>query len=204
MIDGVFVYGTLLRGEERGAVIRELAPTAILMAEAAGTLWDLGAYPGLALEPSHGLVQGELVKFEDIGRALEVLDEIEGFIAPGAPDNLYERLAIEVGMGDGRVRTAWTYVYAGPLDQAAPITSGDWRASRGRRERFISALVAAHIEGRDLGQIASRLERRQWFDDKPIGGREALEQMIRDGTLSERQLAQVTDRWAVQPWPEQG
>lgn len=197
MTDNVFVYGTLLRGEERACVIRELGASAILLAESWGSLLDLGPYPGLVLDTQDAVVQGEFVKFGDIQRALATLDAIEGFVAPGSPDNLYERKRVEVGMCDGRVREAWTYVYAGDATDAMKIETGDWRASRGRRDGLFEALAVRHAQGLAIEAIAMHLRRRRQFECVEISSVADLERMLRDGTMSERQLAQATGRWAV-------
>ena len=70
----VFVYGTLRQGEARD--INRLLPAPRLLGNAcvAGTLYDLGAYPGLVLGAS-GWVHGEVY---EISPELErLLDEIE-------------------------------------------------------------------------------------------------------------------------------
>ena len=70
----VFVYGTLRRGEQRDINMLMPAPVFIAYAQVAGTLYNLGDYPGLRLG-GRGFVQGEVYQ---IGPALELqLDEIE-------------------------------------------------------------------------------------------------------------------------------
>src|SRR5207302_373144 len=62
---GLFVYGTLMRGECRHHLLAAGYPTCILLAEAPGALHDFGDYPGLRLlnrdEPAT-CVQGEFLR----------------------------------------------------------------------------------------------------------------------------------------------
>ena len=70
----VFVYGTLRRGEQRDINSLIPAPVFIAYARVAGTLYNLGGYPGLRLG-GRGSAQGEVYQ---IAPALErQLDEIE-------------------------------------------------------------------------------------------------------------------------------
>lgn len=113
----VFVYGTLRRGEARSMSVR--FPNARFIAEAkvSGSLYDLGAYPGLLLNESNSLVTGEAYEVDD--ETLNELDEFEGA-------SNYWRKQVEISIGTARM-VCWTYepnpdVYSsGKL-----ITSGDW------------------------------------------------------------------------------
>lgn len=205
--DAVFVYGTLLRGEERSHVVRSLGARVTLLAECVGRLFDLGPYPGMVEvcgTEEAPLVQGELVRFYDIRQALATLDTIEGFVAPGSPQNLFERCRVLVGMCDGRVREAWTWLYRGDTSGARVIESHDWRAYRGRREAFLEALVDGHLRGQELPSIASRLQRPWYRPDIQVESAAELVRSLRDGGLSERQLAQATGRWSVSARPAPG
>ena len=116
----VFVYGTLLAGEERGHVLevcerRQATVTAQLV--------DLDrGYPGLV--PGEALVHGELVRLPD-DAMLARLDGIEGFHAHTSPNNLYRRGFVQVRC-DGEDVWAWTYYWNG-VDLGEAIPSGDWR-----------------------------------------------------------------------------
>jgi gamma-glutamylcyclotransferase (GGCT)/AIG2-like uncharacterized protein YtfP len=70
---------------------------------------------------------------------LAVLDELEGYAAPGDPHNLYERVFLDVRRAAGATVTAWVYV--APPATAAELRSsgrlvrgGDW-SDRGRPGR---------------------------------------------------------------------
>jgi len=116
----VFVYGTLLAGEERGHVLEACERR---RATVTGLLVDLNrGYPGLV--PGNSTVHGELVRLPDDAR-LARLDGIEGFHAHTSPDNLYRRGFVKVQCEDEFV-WAWTYLWNG-MNTGEPIASGDWR-----------------------------------------------------------------------------
>lgn len=115
----VFVYGTLMRGHSAHRLmspgLRYLGP-----ARAAGTLYDLGPWPGF--RPGEGIAEGELYALDD-PQALVRLDDWEG-IDPRAPDaGDYVRVVLE--LQDLPLR-AWAYRYRGPID-GAPVVYGRWR-----------------------------------------------------------------------------
>lgn len=59
--DLFFFYGTLMRGESRFSIIRDLDPSLVLMSETFGRLVDCGPFPGLEMSGGHNpdLVRGE-------------------------------------------------------------------------------------------------------------------------------------------------
>jgi len=133
--DLLFVYGTLMRGERLAHIIEAQAPLAFERAHCRGALLDLGDYPGLVHNVAgdkHSVVHGELISLRDGAAALLVLDEVEGFVAAGHRDNLYQRCRVVVTTGDGRSVHAWTYVHVADRQGATTIAGGDWRASRRR------------------------------------------------------------------------
>lgn len=128
--DRLFVYGTLMRGHSAHRLmspgLRFLGP-----ARAAGTLYDLGPWPGF--RPGEGIAEGELYAIDE-PTALTRLDEWEG-IDPAAPE-VGEYLRGVVDLSEPAVR-AWVYVYRGSIADA-PRVRGRWRepapcpGSRGR------------------------------------------------------------------------
>ena len=119
-IQHVFVYGTLLAGEERGHVLEACERR---QATVTGRLVDLDrGYPGLL--PGNATVHGELVRLPD-DAMLARLDGIEGFRAHTSPNNLYRRGFVQARC-DGEDVWAWTYYWNG-LDLGEAIPSGDWR-----------------------------------------------------------------------------
>ena len=115
--DLVFVYGTLRRGGARA--MSTLFPNSRFIADArvSGSLFDLGAYPGLILNDSNSLVVGEVYEVDD--EILNKLDEIEA-------SSYYSRKQIEISLGTHLI-TCWIYE-PDPEHYSLQtlITSGDW------------------------------------------------------------------------------
>jgi gamma-glutamylcyclotransferase (GGCT)/AIG2-like uncharacterized protein YtfP len=113
----VFVYGSLRRGAQRSMSVRFPRSRFIAEAKVSGSLYDLGAYPGLVSDDSNSTVIGEVYQVDD--ELLNQLDEFE------ATSN-YVRKQIEISFGDQRT-TGW--VYEPDPEYFSPhtlITSGDW------------------------------------------------------------------------------
>ena len=124
---GVFVYGTLMRGQSRWPILERHRVVSVAAAEVVAGLLHLGAYPGIVPDPSgSAITRGELVELERLVEAIEVLDEVEDFQGYGASFSLYRRSVIEAQTDEG-VALCWTYVYTGSALGASPIPSGDWR-----------------------------------------------------------------------------
>ncbi|MFE2596508.1 gamma-glutamylcyclotransferase family protein [Streptomyces sp. NPDC001840] len=129
-----FVYGTLRPGEPnhdlclRGRTSREV-PARLEGA----VLYDGPGYPYAVEAP--GAVLGDLITAGPGAYAelLAVLDELEEYVAPGHPRNLYERVAREVRPADGTPVRAWVYFAAARVARELRargrlIGSGDWLA----------------------------------------------------------------------------
>jgi gamma-glutamylcyclotransferase (GGCT)/AIG2-like uncharacterized protein YtfP len=113
----VFVYGTLRRGGEGAMSDRFPASKFIAGATVSGSLYDLGAYPGLLLDESNSPVVGEVYEVGD--ETLSRLDEFE------ASSN-YVRKQVEISLG-ARRETGWTYEPDPEFyTLSALIASGDW------------------------------------------------------------------------------
>jgi gamma-glutamylcyclotransferase (GGCT)/AIG2-like uncharacterized protein YtfP len=113
----VFVYGTLRSGSAGALPIRFPNSQFVSDAQVSGSLYDLGAYPGLLLNESNSLVIGEVYEVDD--ETLHKLDEFE------ASSN-YVRKQVEISLGAHR-RACWTY--EPDPESYSPskiITSGDW------------------------------------------------------------------------------
>jgi gamma-glutamylcyclotransferase (GGCT)/AIG2-like uncharacterized protein YtfP len=120
----IFVYGTLLRGEENHPQMSDAAFVRAARTEARYELVDLGGYPAL-LEDGHTAVSGEIYEVDDA--LLEALDQFEE--VPW----LYQRKPVQ--LVDGCVEA-----YVMPREQAvgAPrIADGDWR-NMGRHDAAFS------------------------------------------------------------------
>ena len=61
----VFVYGTLRRGSAQAMSIRFPGARFVADAKVSGSLFDLGAYPGLLVDDSNSLVIGEVYEVND-------------------------------------------------------------------------------------------------------------------------------------------
>ena len=123
----LFVYGTLrpiasgvMGADERARLAGEahyLGP-----ATTAGTLLDLGAYPGLAEGP--GLVRGGLYALSEPAITFAWLDAYEGIT--GAARDEYRRCRRTVTQVDGTELVAWVYIFVRSADGIRAIASGDW------------------------------------------------------------------------------
>jgi gamma-glutamylcyclotransferase (GGCT)/AIG2-like uncharacterized protein YtfP len=113
----VFVYGTLRRGSARAMSMRFPNSRFIADAKVSGSLYDLGAYPGLRLNDSNSLVMGEVYEVDD-----EILNELDDFES----SSNYMRKQVEISLGtDSRV--CWTYEPNPEFySPRTLITSGDW------------------------------------------------------------------------------
>lgn len=115
----VFVYGSLRSGDAGAMSIRFPNSKFIAEAQVSGSLYDLGAYPGLLLDESKSLVSGEVYEVDD-----ELLNELDDFEASSS----YGRKQVEITLDTDRKR-CWVYV---PEDNTefyshrTLITSGDW------------------------------------------------------------------------------
>jgi gamma-glutamylcyclotransferase (GGCT)/AIG2-like uncharacterized protein YtfP len=113
----VFVYGTLRRRGEGAMPIRFPKSKFIADAKVGGSLYDLGAYPGLVLDESNSSVVGEVYEVDD--ETLKALDDFEA-------SSDYLRKQVEIALG-GQKRRCWTYE---PNPESYSfhtlISSGDW------------------------------------------------------------------------------
>ncbi|HEX8493600.1 MAG TPA: gamma-glutamylcyclotransferase family protein [Pyrinomonadaceae bacterium] len=113
----VFVYGTLRRGGERPMSARFPDSKFIADAKVNGSLYDLGAYPGLFLNESNSSVIGEVYEVGD-----ELLNELDDFEA----STRYLRKEVEISLGS-HSRSGWVYVPDTEFySPRTLITSGDW------------------------------------------------------------------------------
>lgn len=121
----VFVYGTLRQGGAND--ITRLAPPPRLVGKGsiAGTMFDLGRYPGVVLGGG-GRVVGEVYAIEP---ALErLLDEIEE-IYPQQTDEYFRR-EVEVVL-DGQAVPCLVYEINSVYVAGKPVLAqGDWMAAR--------------------------------------------------------------------------
>jgi gamma-glutamylcyclotransferase (GGCT)/AIG2-like uncharacterized protein YtfP len=122
----VFFYGTLMSGFRRpGRTRLDHSLKLVGRGSVPAALFDLGIYPA-AIPASDSLVWGEVHEMLDKEAVLSALDEIEGY-RPSEPDtSLYTREEMPVTFEDGRMASAWVYLYNAPLGRAQRIESGDY------------------------------------------------------------------------------
>jgi gamma-glutamylcyclotransferase (GGCT)/AIG2-like uncharacterized protein YtfP len=121
----IFVYGTLTRAHPR---IHRLLGSARPLGRAsiAGTLYDLGQYPGVHRHrgrPSR--VSGELYELSGphLRGRLRALDRYEG--------EQFKRVRVRARLASGGQHLAWAYLLAdAPPQSARQVPSGAYRARR--------------------------------------------------------------------------
>ncbi len=123
----LFVYGTLMRGEEREALVAHLS---VRPATIRGQLWRAPAgYPALLLNTGGAVISGEVLSLGDT-QILSALDLIEG-----TREGLYSRIEATIQTDSGPEQ-AWVYVMS-PLQLRQsgchPTKATDWRQLTRRR-----------------------------------------------------------------------
>ncbi len=123
----LFVYGSLMRGMERAAFMRSADKARFVAAgNTRGTLYDLGAFPGMKEGNNGSLVHGELYELVDPQTFFDTLDLIEGYWPEQPERSLYVRKLVVVNTAMGE-KSAWAYILNQPLSDLKPIPSGDYR-----------------------------------------------------------------------------
>ncbi|ASS99552.1 gamma-glutamylcyclotransferase [Geobacillus thermocatenulatus] len=116
----VFVYGTLLTGEDNHCVAAPYV-RAVCPGKVNGRLYSVGPYPALVLG-EEGEVEGEWLTVTEEG--LKAMDELEDY-AEGRDDNEYERIWVHDAH---QPIEGYVYVYLPEKATGLPIiSSGSWR-----------------------------------------------------------------------------
>ena len=121
----VFVYGTLRRGGSNDISRFAPAPAHVADGEIAGTLYDLGAYPGAVLGGA-GRIKGEVYRITPALEAqLDVLEEVK-------PDGTgeYSRREVMVALRDRSICCLVYEIHPDRIAGRPVIASGDWMARR--------------------------------------------------------------------------
>lgn len=120
---GLFVYGTLCKGQSQHGLVAHLNPR---VAKVDGRLYSLSAgYPALSVT-SKGWVWGELLEAPS-DSLLQILDVYEG-----VHEGLFRRVNVDVFVGLTRHR-AWTYIMDNPQKHKGSwIEGGRWRRVKTR------------------------------------------------------------------------
>ncbi|RZL67430.1 MAG: gamma-glutamylcyclotransferase [Variovorax sp.] len=117
----VFVYGTLRAGGSNDIARYVPAPLRVGDGEIAGTLYDLGDYPGVVLAGA-GRVRGEVYRITSIVES--ALDALEGIEEDGSGEYLKRDVDVQV---DGERLACLVYeIHPKRLRNASVIASGDW------------------------------------------------------------------------------
>ncbi len=123
----VFVYGTLRQGDDNDINRLQPAPRLVGPAAVCGTMYHLGAYPGVVLGGSNRVV-GEVYAIS--ATLQQVLDEIEE-VYPQQRDEYYKRVIRVVVQGNEISCLVYeinpVYIVGRPV-----ITTGDWVRDRNR------------------------------------------------------------------------
>lgn len=121
----IFVYGTLLPGLAPPVIadvvdmLRPVGPATV-----PGRLYHLGAYPGCTLNGDCAdLIHGQLLELPNL-KVLEKLDWYESYAAHDAAGSLFVRTTCDATLPDGKLVSAWVYVYNRDLSDARLIDSG--------------------------------------------------------------------------------
>ena len=126
VIARLFVYGTLLPGDVRWPHLEPFVVDEGWRDTVAGRLYDTGQDYPAAIVDERALAGGTILGHtfalmqSTLGRALDLLDEIEGVVG-----GRYVRRAVTTGSGS----EAWMYEYGSGLG-LVEIESGDWFAHR--------------------------------------------------------------------------
>lgn len=125
----LFVYGTLRKGFDH-PLARKLAAQGSYLGQGRvrGTLFDLGAYPGLTLDHSDQRVIGDVFLLPPGAALLGELDMYEGCHESQPQPHEYHRISLEVQLTEGRKETAFTYILNGSTEDLKGIESGDYLA----------------------------------------------------------------------------
>jgi gamma-glutamylcyclotransferase (GGCT)/AIG2-like uncharacterized protein YtfP len=204
LVEGLFVYGTLMRGESRFAAMAAHRPQRVLLARGPGRLHETaGDYPMMDLQglAPNDTVRGEYVGVPALDPALEALDAVEDFAGYGHPANEYVRTLVEIDAGEGLRRLAWTYAACDRRVMGARIVSGCWRSHRGVLDDFVRRLAAAHHGGDDAFLRSLHAAVRDWVATGAAGPQpltlDGVARSLASGEVSEHRLALASGRWTA-------
>jgi gamma-glutamylcyclotransferase (GGCT)/AIG2-like uncharacterized protein YtfP len=125
----LFVYGTLIPGLEPAGMSHVVQKMTVLGdAALRGTLYDLGAYPGITTN-TPGIVHGKLVRLAS-DEHWQALDAYEGCPLPGSEAGLFSRVQCTVQDSSGADVDCWVYVYNRELVNKRVVECGCWLTHR--------------------------------------------------------------------------
>ncbi len=119
----VFVYGTLRKGGRNDVTRYSPAPRYVAHGHVAGTLYDLGSYPGVVLG-GPGRVAGEIYAITlNLEAQLDLLEEVQ----PGGSGEYIKR-EVAVAVGDERFTCLVYEIHPGRMKGKPVVACGDWLA----------------------------------------------------------------------------
>lgn len=126
MNDLLFVYGSLLTdGNEFAGYLHSNAQL-IGTGNFKGLLYDVGEYPGAVVSGSGAIVKGNIYKLANAEKALQILDDYEGFGPNQQQPNLFIRESLPIETDKGQV-SCWVYLYNISVVNLPLIPSGNYQ-----------------------------------------------------------------------------
>jgi gamma-glutamylcyclotransferase (GGCT)/AIG2-like uncharacterized protein YtfP len=128
----LFVYGTLKVDTGPTSYARHFDKVRLgsKPATVKGVLYDMGYFPGLILGGDK-IVYGELHRYSHFGKVIEIMDQIEGYLGKGDPENLYNRVKVQVLMtGNEATVTATAYEFAQSVKSYPAVADGIWEIDK--------------------------------------------------------------------------
>lgn len=130
----IFVYGSLREGFFNYDIYLKGKVKSIRPAEISGFELYHMPYKGYpAVLPGNSTIVGEVVELENYDSTLKAMDEMEGFLGEGNPNNEYSRKLIKVKLTDDEsYEDCYSYLYNKDIDlkfeeEAIYIKNGDWK-----------------------------------------------------------------------------
>jgi gamma-glutamylcyclotransferase (GGCT)/AIG2-like uncharacterized protein YtfP len=137
LITKVFVYGTLKPGGRYHHVARDAGAFTFEKAYLEHfVLYDLGLENYPAMIPGNGVVHGYVFEYDDIDKALVMLDKLE---AVHADPPEYTR---EQATAQPMTETVWVYLYARAerLKTATVVEGGEWLEALPMDKRLLNRI----------------------------------------------------------------
>ena len=120
----IFVYGTLKVGgafAHRFDKFRQSTKSGRIK----GTMFNIfNSYPGIKLTGNTD-IKGEVHEYTNAAEVEKALDRIEGFIAPGHVNNLYDKKKVLVETENG-TEECIVYEFARGTEQLTEVHEGEW------------------------------------------------------------------------------
>lgn len=125
MLNRLFVYGTLMQQSEVPIALLLKANSQLLAkGSMAGTLYDLGSYPGAMFDADSAYqVKGQVLVLDNLELFFPLLDDYEGIRY--FTDDEYTRTIVPITV-DGQLLDCWAYLYRLPTEQLHFISHGDY------------------------------------------------------------------------------